>query len=378
MHKPVRDFVRQHLPLHYQSVVEVGSLDINGGVRDLLACEAPYIGVDLQRGPGVDVVCDFTVYGIAPKPDLILCLEVLEHAENWRGIVASAAHNLSDGGTLIVTCATTGRAPHSARSEGPIEPDEFYENISQKELDEELGKHFGSHFSEVVGTDLRAVARRCEAPRYSVLIPSCGSEKLRDCVCSLFETNPSLRADQIVIISDGLSDATRQLFCGVRWVEGREPFVFAEAINAGASEADPDSDLVILGDHVRFETQGGLDKLARSALGASIVAPEVIGVCGQPAQRAGATAVFADWVAFICAYIPRSDWNAVGPLDERFVGYGYDDVDWCRRAAGRGFIAIAHDVTVRHFPQSSYRSNPEWAGLYQQNRTLYQQKWASQ
>ncbi len=214
-------------------------------------------------------------------------------------------------------------------------------------------------------------------PRYSVIIPSCDDDKIIDCVLDVTAANPGLNADQIVVVSDGLTVRAHGLLDGVRWVEGKKPFVFAEAINAGVREAIPGSDIVILGDDVRFETTDGLDALASKSQGCALVVPEVIGVCGQPAQRKNGIGNTAPWLAFICAYIPRKAWNAVGPLDERFVGYGYDDVDWCRRAAGSnsGEFRIDHSVTVRHLDDSSFRTNPNCAALYAMNREKYDAKW---
>ena len=376
MHEAVRSYVRAEVRRSYASVLEVGSLDINGGVRDLLDPEAEYTGIDVQQGPGVDVVADFATYRHPEPVDLILCLEVLEHTPKWREIIASAARNLAAEGELILTCATTGRAPHSARGVGPIGQDEFYQNVTVEELTDELQKHFGKSSTEVVGTDLRGRAGSPITPQYSVIIPSCSDEKVIDCVYSLAEMHPELSLDQIVVVSDGLSMPTRGPIISVRWREGKKPFVFAEAINAGVRAAIPGSDIVILGDDVRFETSHGLGALSRASVGAAIVVPEVIGCCGQPAQQKGATRATADWLAFICAYIPRHAWEAVGELDERFVGYGYDDVDWCRRARGYGELKVDHSVTVRHLPQSSFRSQPGWATGYRENRALYDAKWA--
>jgi hypothetical protein len=158
MHEPVRQYVLMHLPDHYDSVIEVGSLDINGGVRHLLDQKASYLGIDMQEGAGVDLVADFTTYTHPDPVDVVLCLEVLEHTETWREIIASIARNLSSFGTLIVTCATTGRPPHSARNGGQIQGGEFYQNVTRDELDTELAKHFSQFKSEVQGVDLRAWA----------------------------------------------------------------------------------------------------------------------------------------------------------------------------------------------------------------------------
>ena len=60
-HKEQTDFVaavKDKHPEFFQNkkVLEVGSLNINGTVRDFFTdCE--YVGCDLGEGPGVDIVC---------------------------------------------------------------------------------------------------------------------------------------------------------------------------------------------------------------------------------------------------------------------------------------------------------------------------------
>jgi len=212
-------------------------------------------------------------------------------------------------------------------------------------------------------------------PLWTAIIPSRDDKKVLGCVGSLIERHPDIRPDQIVIVSDGLSLRTRWQLRDVTWVNGKRPFNFSRAINMGARAASPASDLVILGDDVRLETPLALDWLAAASNGAAAVAAEVSGVCGQPAQRAGSTEARADWLAFICTYIPRGVWNEVGELDERFVGYGYDDVDWCRRAQGHGSLRVAHHVKAVHLSDSSYRNRDDWMTQYNANRVLFEQKW---
>jgi hypothetical protein len=214
-----------------------------------------------------------------------------------------------------------------------------------------------------------------DAPPWTVIIPSRDDAKVIDCVASLIERNPEIAPDQIVVVSDGLSEETRAELQDVIWVEGKSPFVFARAINMGAEAAHPDSDIVILGDDVRFATHDALDMLSRFSIGAAAIVPEIAGVCGQPAQRIGASDTSADWLAFVCAYIPRKVWDAVGPLDERFVGYGYDDVDWCMRAKDHGELRIAHNVTAMHIRDSSYRKKADWQIKYRENHTIFENKW---
>jgi SAM-dependent methyltransferase len=163
MHPPVREYVRTRLPDLEPGalVVEFGSRDVNGNVRDLLPAGVTYVGVDAIDGPNVDHVGDAAEW--ADPADLILCLEVLEHAEDVVALVASIVRNLKPGGTAIVTCATDGRAPHSGIDGGHVRPGEVYRNVPLAEL-EELVEQFGGRLIELEvdlhAGDLRAVIVR--------------------------------------------------------------------------------------------------------------------------------------------------------------------------------------------------------------------------
>jgi len=85
-------------------VLEVGSYDVNGTVRDLFyGCE--YCGLDARPGPGVDRLVDYG--GRYPFPpglfDLVVSTEMLEHDPTpWRS-TAEMARMLKPGGTLLLT-----------------------------------------------------------------------------------------------------------------------------------------------------------------------------------------------------------------------------------------------------------------------------------
>src|SRR5580765_6950114 len=88
-------------------VVEIGSRDINGSVRQLLQWRAySYVGLDVAPGAGVDIVADGATFVPREAPDLVVCMETLEHAEQACAIVRNAAAILRPGGRLLVTCAT--------------------------------------------------------------------------------------------------------------------------------------------------------------------------------------------------------------------------------------------------------------------------------
>lgn len=142
MHREAYTYTRDALAriggVDGRRILEIGSVNINGSARDLCAAAAHYWGIDLVAGPGVDEIADATVYNGYGRYDLVICNEVLEHLEAWPAILEGAARALRPGGYLILTCAGTGRKPHSADgSEHPHEG-EHYLNISLNALADEL------------------------------------------------------------------------------------------------------------------------------------------------------------------------------------------------------------------------------------------------
>ena len=138
MHGAAMAYVEANRPDVAGDVLDVGGRDINGSPRHLFADATTYLVVDPQEGENVDLVADIVGLGLEDFADTVLCLEVLEHAENWRGIVAACATACRSGGTVIVTCAGPGRAPHSAVDGGPVRPDEWYRNVGSDELAEAM------------------------------------------------------------------------------------------------------------------------------------------------------------------------------------------------------------------------------------------------
>ena len=117
-----------------RTVLEIGSVYINGGVRDLCADAALYVGLDPGDGPGVDIVCGAEDYDGGHAYDLVLCTEVLEHTPDPRAVIACAARALKPGGTLILTCASTGRPPHGARGATLPAQYEHYANVPIEDI----------------------------------------------------------------------------------------------------------------------------------------------------------------------------------------------------------------------------------------------------
>lgn len=132
MHQEVYTYVARitrDLTARRLNVVELGSRDVNGSVRPLFeGCD--YTGVDIARGPGVDIVADGATWQPDGEPfDVGLCLEVLEHAPEPTAIVANLRRIVKPGGIVIVTAATDPRAPHSGTDGAALRAGEYYANV---------------------------------------------------------------------------------------------------------------------------------------------------------------------------------------------------------------------------------------------------------
>lgn len=72
-----------------KNIIEVGSYDINGSLRPIVESwkTAKYVGVDIEKGPGVDIVCnaeELLDKFEKNRFDIVLSTELLEHVKDWR------------------------------------------------------------------------------------------------------------------------------------------------------------------------------------------------------------------------------------------------------------------------------------------------------
>lgn len=140
------------------SVLEIGSFNINGSVREVIQPFAKnYFGIDMQDGEGVDLVADGALYESPETYDVIVTAETFEHTPNWKNIINKSYINLKPNGIFIVTMAGEGRAPHSAIDTNPIRDWEYYENVDALKLKQALIQFRISDIN-VLGTDLRCFA----------------------------------------------------------------------------------------------------------------------------------------------------------------------------------------------------------------------------
>lgn len=117
------DSVKKNLPERFknQKVLEIGSLDINGSVRQYFE-DCVYLGIDIAPGRAVDRVCrgqDFDAP--AGTYDFVISCEMMEHNPQWRETWLNMLRLLNPSGVLLMTCATHGRRRHGTPDSTPVD-----------------------------------------------------------------------------------------------------------------------------------------------------------------------------------------------------------------------------------------------------------------
>lgn len=118
-----------------KSVLEVGSANVNGSVRPQIEAMNPalYVGVDLAPGPGVDEADAGGIEHWRPtlgkhpaQFDLVVSLEMLEHAERWVSAFRAMAQLVAPGGALVLTCRGLGFPYHNPPDHWRFEPSDLW------------------------------------------------------------------------------------------------------------------------------------------------------------------------------------------------------------------------------------------------------------
>jgi hypothetical protein len=169
-----------------------------------------------------------------------------------------------------------------------------------------------------------------------------------------------------ILIRDGRDIALAPL--GREWDvrQGIEPFNFARSVNKGWSVAMRD-DVLLCGDDLRVETPGFVEILREVAYSDDKIGVATIQLWGQS--------------PFVCGYFKRSVLEAVGAMDERFVGYGQEDMDWCRRMESLGLRTQPTErVKAKHGGGTSFLRRAKEDGttmeaLCNVNNKLFEEKW---
>lgn len=101
-----------------KDIIEVGSQDVNGSIRDYILKFKPrsYLGVDITPGKGVDLVVD--AEGLIQKFgeetfDVVISTEMIEHVNDWKNVIHNLKGILKKSGLLIITTRSKGFGYHA-------------------------------------------------------------------------------------------------------------------------------------------------------------------------------------------------------------------------------------------------------------------------
>lgn len=93
-------------------VLEVGSFNVNGSVRDYFsACD--YTGIDWRPGPGVDVVTLAHEAVFAAAFDTVISASMLEHDPYWPDSLRRMVELTADTGVLLLSWGAAENAEHN-------------------------------------------------------------------------------------------------------------------------------------------------------------------------------------------------------------------------------------------------------------------------
>lgn len=148
--------VKDKFPGHFfeANVLEIGSLNINGTVRDFFTDSKKYIGLDLMEGKDVDIVCPGHEYN-APEGsfETTISTECFEHDKHWMETFLNMHHLTRVDGLVVFTCASEGRHEHGTTRTTPQDSPattDYYKNLTADDFNEvfRLDEMFSSYAFE--------------------------------------------------------------------------------------------------------------------------------------------------------------------------------------------------------------------------------------
>ena len=112
MHKNILAFGQRNAHLFSGSVLEVGSQNVNGTIREVLPIT---LGVDFMEGRGVDRVvdvCDLEATFGPESFDCVVSCDALEHMEHWNESLRNMWAVLKPRGIFLLTIAHPEKGVH--------------------------------------------------------------------------------------------------------------------------------------------------------------------------------------------------------------------------------------------------------------------------
>lgn len=114
MHKSAYDighkFIDRYWDSKMESILEIGSFDVNGSLRDFQPAKSNWMGVDLEPGKGVDVVIERTArLPFEDKSfDLVIATSIFEHDPMFWLTFNEMLRVTKEGGFIFVNAPSNG------------------------------------------------------------------------------------------------------------------------------------------------------------------------------------------------------------------------------------------------------------------------------
>jgi SAM-dependent methyltransferase len=91
-------------------VVDLGSAAVNGSYRELFGDKTEYIGLDLESGPGVDMVLadPYRLPFADASIDLVVSGQMLEHCPNFWRVFTEISRVLKTEGLAFIIAPSAG------------------------------------------------------------------------------------------------------------------------------------------------------------------------------------------------------------------------------------------------------------------------------
>lgn len=198
-------------------------------------------------------------------------------------------------------------------------------------------------------------------PQYGVVILNKYPELASALLLSIQRTHKEI--PQVVVVCDN----HKTQFNGFGTISTSHPFIYAKNANIGI-EAMGQSDVILCNDDMECVDPDFFHRLASIAYKypqCGIMSPLIDGGVGNPMQKFPPVNLWKEVpkdeviirgdridsypVCFPCVFMSRRMLTDVGPLDEKFVGYGYDDNDYCLRARKKGYLTmVTKALRIQH------------------------------